>query len=483
MFDYASLKSLARDRHQAVDDLLALSPKNDPFYTGSAGQVEGAQWFAGLYHRFYGSGEQVHLRRIHYRIVSQDPPVAMPSGEPYQNTDGCWNYLTSVSKWARYLGLVSVDAFVDKRNQDPICHAYFYSWASEAPAQYVESNWRDGVDDLALPDLPSLPDLPDLPALPKLLAGGYDVQQPYLIEIWVEKTTMNDVLEPLCQRYSCNLITGAGELSITAVRAFLKRAEDAGRPARILYISDFDPAGLGMPISIARKIEFYQRSEDRFSDLDIALEPLVLTEDQVARFSLPRVPVKDSDLRKGRFEAGHGEGQVELDALEALYPGTLRRIVRDAILRYFDPALSETAAKAKARLQERLDGLGAEAEEEFSSELDALRTDFGALVEEYQATQAAFAALIAPFQAQLEVYRERLEEIQGQAREVFDGFEGRLEEAGGELDLEPYRADDPDVEGDSGSLLYESTRSYFDQLEAYAAQRDGVNSSDGVGGA
>ncbi len=65
--------------------LLALSANNDPFYCGMLAQVDKAKWFAGLWEQFgYTSG--VHLRRMHYQIVSQDPPVKMVNGKPYEKS-------------------------------------------------------------------------------------------------------------------------------------------------------------------------------------------------------------------------------------------------------------------------------------------------------------------------------------------------------------------------------------------------------------
>jgi hypothetical protein len=58
----------------------------------------------------------VHLRRVHYVLVSQDPPVLLPHGTPYLNTEACWKVLVQASKPARYLSLVPLDAFVDRRN-------------------------------------------------------------------------------------------------------------------------------------------------------------------------------------------------------------------------------------------------------------------------------------------------------------------------------------------------------------------------------
>jgi hypothetical protein len=58
-----------------------------------------------------------------------------------------------------------------------------------------------------------------------------------------EKSTINDVLIPLCQRYGMTSQTGAGELSITLTRLLAERMQESGKPTRIFYLSDFDPAG------------------------------------------------------------------------------------------------------------------------------------------------------------------------------------------------------------------------------------------------
>jgi hypothetical protein len=68
---YDAIKALAKARGVRVADLLVLAEKNDPFYAGSPAQRAKAEWFAELWRRFgYTSG--VHLRRVHYRLVSGD---------------------------------------------------------------------------------------------------------------------------------------------------------------------------------------------------------------------------------------------------------------------------------------------------------------------------------------------------------------------------------------------------------------------------
>jgi len=77
--NYEMIKRLGREEGISVRDLIALAPQNDPFYVGTKGDRDKARWFAELWHRFgYTTG--VHLRRVHYQLVSQDPPVIKPNG-------------------------------------------------------------------------------------------------------------------------------------------------------------------------------------------------------------------------------------------------------------------------------------------------------------------------------------------------------------------------------------------------------------------
>ena len=105
--------------------------------------------------------------------------------------------------------------------------------------------------------------------------------QPYHLEIWVEKSTMDDVLLPLCRRYHVNLVTGLGFMSITSVIGLLNRIVQSGE-RRVLYISDFDPAGDGMPTAVARQIEYWLAHHALESD--IKLTPIALTTEQVAAY-------------------------------------------------------------------------------------------------------------------------------------------------------------------------------------------------------
>jgi len=412
MISYEGIKAAAKAQGLSIRDFIALAPKNDPFYVGTPGELTKARWFTDLWERFgYRTG--IHLRRMHYRIDAESPPIMKPNGRPYENSVKDWQYLCQVSKYARYLDTVSPSAFVDRKNPDPIQHAQY--WDAGQPG-YSLADFEGWALDL-----------------PKFDIHGYTDGnlQPYLLEIWVEKSTMHDVLLPLCRQYGVNLISGEGEMSITSTLSLVRRVEKANRPCRIFYISDFDPTGYGMPISVARKIEFFVRAYDL--NLDIRLEPVMLSRDQVISYALPRKPIKPTDLRRGGFEAIHGEGAVELDALEALHPGELARIVRSAILEYHDEEIEAESRKQRRQLAEALEKAHKEAIEDLSEDIAALE--------------------------------QQLADLRSKMTKRLKGIE---------VDLDEYPLPESEEIDERGGQLFDSTRNYVEQLIRYKERRAGL---------
>src|SRR5256714_3934091 len=425
--NYEMIKQLAKEMGCKVTDLIPLAPQNDPFYTGTPTDWAVAEWFAQLWQQF-GYRDKVHIRRVHYQIVSQRTPVLMPNSKPYENTSECWDMLSMASKAARYLQLVNPAAFSDRRNDDPVI---FAPSSSSGPHVRVYGNlWQSSLD------------LPDFPEVPEYGTDGFTGEQRYHLEVWCEKSTMNDVLIPLCQHYGANLQTGLGELSITATLALVQRLQQANKPARILYVSDFDPAGQSMPVAVSRKIEYFVRTLGL--DLEVRVFPVVLTLDQVQYYGLPRTPIKETERRRGGFETRHGEGAVELDALEALYPGELQAVLSGYLNCYYDFTLDERVAQARAIIARDLGAVWHQVVEGFAPDLNALRS-------EYEQLQREFAGRMAG-------YSERMQ--------------GLWQALRSELDLsvphvEHYPLPQPMYTEEIGDGLYNSERDYLEQLEAY----------------
>ncbi len=297
-------------------------------------------------------------------------------------------------------------------------------------------------------------------ALPHHEVSGYsysEARQPYHLEVWVEKSTMDDVLIPICSRFGVNLVTGLGFMSITSVIELLQRVAQADKPGRIFYISDFDPAGDGMPTAVARQIEFWLDTCGH--ELDIKLNPIALTQDQVQQYRLPRIPVKDSDRRKASFEERYGQGAVELDALEALHPGELARLVQEQILQFRDAELADKLEQAREEAHEELATAWHEWIQPYRGRLDDLQERIGAIVERYQ---GQLRELSGAMDGELEPYREELNSLR-------QAIQGELDELEVDLPELPEPQADPQEDG----WLFDSHRDYFEQLVVYKARKGG----------
>ncbi|MGH2505803.1 MAG: hypothetical protein ACRDHZ_00050 [Ktedonobacteraceae bacterium] len=425
-FTYEQIKQLAKETGRKVTDLIALASQNDPFYQGTPSQKELAEWFAEIYYSHGWNRGQTHLRRCHYQIVSLQ--LNWPDGKPYENTEQAWDRLGLAAKAARYLHLVEMSAFEDKKNAEPINHM---------PSLHEPDLSVDGY--VYLSDI----QVPEFPSLPKYLLNDYQANQPYHLEIWCEKTTINDILEPLCREYGMVLQTASGEQSIVAAHLLSERLQQYQKPARVLYISDFDPAGKSMPVAVARKLEWFVR-EHIGEDADVRLFPVILTEEQVTSYRLPRTPIKATERRKAAFEARFGQDAVELDALEALHPGELERVMRSYIERYYDPTLASRTRSARADLENAIR----------QAQHNILTTH----QQEIEEARQELAEITAEFGPRMEAYAERIQNL-------WQAISGEMEED--MPDLTNYPTAEPREADELSEGLYNSRRDYIDQIEAY----------------
>ena len=428
MFDYASIKGLAKQIGRPTKDLVALSVVNDPFYAEVPHRHREGEWFAEIWHRF-GFSEGVHIRRIHYVLVSQSEegqPLLKPDGKLYENTTNDSGLLNRASLSARYLDLIPLDALVDRRNDEPMI--FTSAEPVDVPRVMIQDEEPDAISYVS-----------DTPDLPDYLIEGFEPEQDYLIEVWIEKSTQNDWLVPLCERRGVNLVVGIGELSEIRSRHLAERVQATGKPARIIYISDFDPAGRSMPVSIARKVEYYIYKFDL--DVDVTLNPLILTEEQCHEYRLPRTPIKESERRKDSFEEKFGTGATELDALEALHPGEMARLLEAEIDRYLDPTLDERVSEARWNLHHRLREIAETVTEPHQDEIDQLTAEYEDIIGELGAWGQRAEGLWSTITEELEEEQPDLDE--------FEKPKARP-------------ANEPD-----GFVLFDSKRDYLSQMDRY----------------
>jgi hypothetical protein len=373
-----------RGRKPAITELIVLSRNNDPFYAGTDNQVAMAEWFAS--EAVFGDTTGAHLRRIHYRLVARGN-VVQPNGVPYENDQDSWQYLNSASRYARYLGFVDPEDIVDRRNPTPHVHM--------APGYGLEPRFSYELDADPLDRIyTALGTEYSNPLNVSTSVEGYvyeEAQQPYHVEVWAEKTTMNDVLVPLCSSLGANYVSGAGYQSITAMVTLLReRVGRLKKPCRVLYVSDYDKAGRNMPKQMARQMEFWI---ERFAaEYDVRVEPIVMSGEQAAKYP----PAPDT-------------GAVELDAMEELDPGLLESIVREGVAQFRDFDLAHKVhERARVACQKAEDAV----EEAIADELDAVEEIKGEAEEVYERYRARLEALAAEMDEELAPLNDRLETVQ-----------------------------------------------------------------------
>ncbi len=391
-----------------------------------------------------------------------------------ENTHLCWKALGACASDARFLDLVPAAAFVDRRAPKPSV----YVPGDRASDAYIDvgrakPSFEEPSEASAVPSYHAKPY--EFPVLPFIFFSQPEIAEPYAVELWVEKSTVLDVLLPLAERRGVTLVTGAGELSLTACLALVRRAQEHGRAIRILYLSDFDPAGQGMPTSVARKVE-YLLDRDGL-DLDIKLIPLLLTAEQVREYELPRIPIKETDKRRAKFEAQHGEGAVELDALVALHPGQLERIVTRAIDRYRAPkraAEREIAARA-SRIRRELADIRTTVLDDHADDIADLRAEFEQVQIAILERQAAIAEVVEEARRAIEAHEQAitagLQAWRERAAPVWEAIAEEIEDALPDLNNVEWPQPEPVDEDDA---LFDSRRNYLEQIEHYKRRQNGA---------
>lgn len=176
----------------------------------------------------------------------------------------------------------------------------------------------------------------------------YWQDQPYLIEVWSEKSTVQGVLEPVLDKYGVTFRVMKGFGSFTSVR---QAAEDSlylndDQDGLVFYLGDFDPSGLYMSeFDLPDRLDRYG-SEWNFKRI------AVTAEDTRTLVSFD-VESKSGDARFDWYVENYGFSAWELDAMD---PNRLRARVEEQIktsldLHAWDHALRIEAAQKESMLE------------------------------------------------------------------------------------------------------------------------------------
>lgn len=265
-------------------------------------------WAQNLWTR-YDRSQSLNVRRLHYFALTQER-CFKPDGIAYQNTTEDIDYLRRACHTAGRLGLLHYGVFVPK--------PYFlHSTLRLAPAG-ARHQWQH----LLMRRIESSCRL----HIRSILSTFNSVHA----EIWVENSTIAELLEPVARTFNVNLIASECEIPLAEVWLFVRRIANTSKPVRILYISDYRKQMPDGAAAALQKVKSLLCQYKLMSKLDIEIEHLFLSSDQCRRFDLPGVP------RSRGYKDGDAADCVELEALEAARPGYIRRIVCEQLRKHLD---------------------------------------------------------------------------------------------------------------------------------------------------
>lgn len=344
------LKKVAKEQKVQIKDVLALTPTYDPFYMGSDADHRRAQWAKELYDWVIEKwddrrlelmkigihvGSMPHARAIHYLLLTGHPNPIRWDGKRYKGSHIEWTNLQDCFKKAKLLGYISFGRIEDHK------HPIVTTNLVRADDSEIERPEDEGIltrqvsfDDISYNFNIDFKDQLDIYIWEEWVKN-IQKRIPVHLEIWTEK--QRELVDAVAREYWVNVQNAVGQQTYENVYSLLKRAmeESEGRPLRIIYLSDFDPRGeMTMPVGVARIAEWMLTNLAEFEGLDVKLRKVILTEEQVNRYSLPPAPVKTTESMKNRWEEMIGDSVCEIDSIETLFATDMVGILRDEFRRY-----------------------------------------------------------------------------------------------------------------------------------------------------
>lgn len=261
--------------------------------------------------RYLKAGYRLTLRQLYYQFVSLGK---------LENTVRNYKRLGSIISDARLQGLIDWHAIEDRTRRLNALQTF------SSPRQAI-----------------------------RRLANGYISNlwrnQPYELEIWVEKEALAGVVARtanvnripfLC----CRGYTSQSEMWEAAMR-LKRRIERRKKQIVILHLGDHDPSGIDMSRDIRDRLRMFMGAAyDK-----LTFKRVALIQRQIERFNPPPNPAKTTDSRYRAYRAKYGDESWELDALS---PRAIDRILNWHIDKYRDVKIWELDVAKEKRERELL---------------------------------------------------------------------------------------------------------------------------------
>lgn len=183
--------------------------------------------------------------------------------------------------------------------------------------------------------------------------------QPAHIEVMVEKDALSGVLEPVCEELDVRFTANRGYSSLSHMYEIGQRLRGAainGKQIRVLYLGDHDPSGLDMDRDIWDRLSMFSR-------VNLQVERLALTMEQIDELQPPENPAKMTDSRAEGYVLEFGSSSWELDAIE---PRQLADLVTAAVEKLRDDDLWDAQVEREKEMREELNTFADEYESDAS---------------------------------------------------------------------------------------------------------------------
>lgn len=248
------------------------------------------------------------IRQIHYQLLNSKPLVNKPkraSGNMerhrYRNDKKSYQALVRLCKDARYGGALPMHCIDDPTRPQ------------------IEPRGRTSVSNFISE------------SVERFLLGynrHLSASQPHHVEVFGEKNTLRNILEPVCRKYFVPLTLGRGFCSIPVWRDMEERWRDSGKAKMVLLIvSDYDPEGFELADDAVRSLR-------DLHGVNVEAIRVGITEQQIAVFNLGSNPAKETSKQFAKFrKRTGGAATYEVESME---PGELQKALEEAIQAVFD---------------------------------------------------------------------------------------------------------------------------------------------------
>lgn len=162
----------------------------------------------------------------------------------------------------------------------------------------------------------------------------------YRCEVWAESRSIASVLTDECEELAVSLYPCGGFASLSFAHAAAEEhnGDDDTRPLIVLYVGDYDPAGVLIDRALERELRAHLRA-----DIPMDFRRIAINEEQVLEYDLPTKPRKEGDKR-----SQHIEYTVEAEAMPAHILRTILRTHVEVLLPE-DALLVSKVAEASER--------------------------------------------------------------------------------------------------------------------------------------